>query len=100
MSEILLQAIVEKLESLEIALLKQDSVGKDEGISNKLTREIKLLQSKFINFATTLTTNNEKINDLSENIQALKVNSYNPMQYQVKHLHHFHKQVWLSVICL
>jgi hypothetical protein len=30
MSEILLQAIVEKLEALEIALLKQGSAGKDE----------------------------------------------------------------------
>ncbi len=44
MSEILLQAIVEKLESLEIALLKQGSAGKDEEMSNELIREIKLLQ--------------------------------------------------------
>ena len=94
MSEILLQAMVEKLESLEIALLKQGSAGKDEETSNG---EMKLLQSELIKWATTLKTNNEKINGLSEDIRALKVNSGNPMQNQVKHAHHFNKQVWLSV---
>ena len=94
MSEILLQAIVEKLEALEIALLKQDSAGK---IEETLNGEIKLLQSEFIKWATTFKTNNEKINGLSEEIRAIKVNSVNPVQNQVKHIHHFHKQVWLSV---
>ncbi|MDE3183724.1 MAG: hypothetical protein KGM16_09930 [Bacteroidota bacterium] len=94
MCEILLQAIVEKLEALEIALLKQGSAGKDEETSNG---EMKLLQSEFIKWATTLKTNNEKINSLSEDIRAIRVNSDNPMQNQVKHVHHFHKQVWLPV---
>ena len=94
MSEILLQAIVEKLECLEIALLKQGIAGKDEETSNG---EIKLLQSEFLKFTSAFGTNNEKINGLSEDIRALKVNSGNPMQNQVKHVHHFHKQVWLSV---
>lgn len=44
-----------------------------------------------------LLTNNEKINDLSEEIRALRVNSGNPTQNQVKPIHHFYKQVWLSV---
>ena len=45
----------------------------------------------------TFSTNNEKINGLSEDIRALRVNSGNPIQDRVKHIHHFHKQVWLSV---
>ena len=64
MSEILLQAIVEKLEALEIALLKQGSAGKDEELQKQLTQEIKLLQSEFIKFTSTFSTNNEKINSL------------------------------------
>ena len=52
MSEILLQAIVEKLEVLEIVLLKQGSAAKDEETSNELTGEIKLLQSEFLKFAS------------------------------------------------
>ncbi|MDE3181778.1 MAG: hypothetical protein KGM16_00015 [Bacteroidota bacterium] len=93
MCEILLQAIVEKLEALEIALLKQSNAGKDEETSNELTKEIKLLQSEFLKFASAFSTNNEKINGLSEDIRALKVNSGNPIQNQVKHVHHFHKEV-------
>lgn len=93
MSEILLQAIVEKLEALEIALLKQGNAGKDE----ELKAAVKSIQSEFIKFGSIFTTNNEKINDLSELINALRVKPGNPIQNEVKHIHHFHKQVWLSV---
>ena len=93
MSEILIQAIVEKLEALEIALLNQGNAGKDE----ELKAAIKSIQSEFIKFGFTFNANNEKINGLSEEIRALGINSGNPMQNQVKHIHHFHKQVWLSV---
>jgi len=97
MSEILLQTIVEKLESLEIALLKQGNTGKDEEASNELTRGIKMLQSEFIKISSTFNTNNEKINGLSEEIHGLRLKSGNSIQNRVKHVHHFHKQVWLSV---
>ncbi|KAA9042046.1 hypothetical protein FW778_08525 [Ginsengibacter hankyongi] len=93
MSEILLQAIVEKLEALEIALLKQGNAGKDE----ELKTAVKSFQSEFIKFSVTCNVNIEKMNKLSEEIHALKVNSGNSTQNQVKHIHHFHKQVWLSV---
>lgn len=93
MSEILLQAIVEKLESLEIALLKKDSGGKDE----ELKAVARSIPPELIKIISTLNANNEKINSLSEDIHALRVNSGNPVQNQVKHDHHFHMQVWLSV---
>ncbi len=97
MSEILLQAIVEKLEALETALLNQGKAGKVEETSNELAREINLLRSESLKFASAFSTNNEKINGLSEDIRALRDNSCNLTQNQVKHIHHFHKQVWLSV---
>ena len=93
MSEILLQAIVEKLEALEITLLKQGSAVKDE----ELKTAVKSIQSEFIKFNSIFTTNNEKINNLSEEIHALKVKSGNPIQNEVKQIHHFHKHVWVSV---
>jgi len=93
MSEILLQAIVEKLEALEIALLKEGSAANDE----ELKAAVKSIQSEFIKFGSIFTTNNEKINNLSERINALRVKSNNPIQNKVKRIHHFHKQVWLSV---
>lgn len=97
MSEILLQAIVEKLEALEIALLKQGSSGKDEEVSNELATAVKSIQPEFIKFSSIVNTNNEKINELSEEIHALRLKSGNPIQNQVKHIRHFHKHVWLSV---
>jgi len=96
MSEILLQAIVEKLEALEIALLKQGNANKDE----ELKAAVKSIQSEFIKFESAFSTHNEKINNLSERINALRVKSVNPIQNQVNHVHHFHKQVWLSVSLL
>ena len=91
MSEILLQAIVEKLEALESALLKQGSTGKDE----ELKTAVKSVQSELIKFTSAFSTNNKKINSLSEEIYALRVKSVNSIQNEVKQIHHFHKQVWL-----
>ncbi len=93
MSEILLEAIVEKLESLETAILKQGSGGKDE----ELEAIARSNAPELIKLSSALNATNEKTNRLSEDIQALKVNSGNPVQNQVKNIHHFHKQVWLSV---
>ncbi len=97
MSEILLQAIVEKLEALEIALLKQSGAGKDEEASSELTTAVESVQSELIKFGSIFTKNNEKINSLSEGIYTLRLMSGNPIQNQVKHIHPFHKQVWMSV---
>ncbi|HEU5053051.1 MAG TPA: hypothetical protein VFT78_08050 [Hanamia sp.] len=88
MSEILLQAIVEKLESLEIALLKQGSSGNDE----ELKAAVKSIQSFFIKFNAVCDANNKKIHGLSKEIQALQETNN-----QVRHTHHFHKHVWISV---
>lgn len=97
MSEILLQAIVEKLEALETALLRQANAGKYEEASNELTMAVKSIETEFIKISSTLSTNNKNIHGLSEEIRALRVNSGNPIQNQFNHVHHFHKQVWLSV---
>ena len=95
MSEILLQAIVEKLEALEIALLKQGSAGKIE----ELETAVRSIQSAFIKLNSAFNVNNEKIDGIAEDIRALR-----RLHNKVKHTHHFHKQVWVSVslfiICL
>ncbi len=97
MSEILLQAIVEKLEALENTLLTQGNADKNEEALNQLTTSVKSVKSELIKFGFIFTENNEKINNLSEGIYALRLKLGNPAQNQVKHTHHFHKQVWLSV---
>lgn len=96
MSEILLQAIVEKLEALEIALLKQGSAGKDEEVSNELTTAVKSVQLELIKFSSAFNSYDEKIDILSKRIHTLRIDPHNPIQNKVKHTHHFHKQVWLT----
>ena len=46
MNEILLQTIVEKLESLEIALLKESNSSKDEALQKQILQSFKLLHSE------------------------------------------------------
>ncbi len=50
----------------------------DEAPPNKLVIAVKSIQSEFIEFASTLSANNKKINALSEELQASGVNSHNP----------------------
>ena|ERR1039457_5483654 len=97
MSEILLQAIVEKREALEIVLLKQDNPGKDGEAIHELAAAVKSVLSEFIKFSSIIKANNEKVNNLSEGIHALRLKSDNSKQNRVKHAHHFHNQVWLTI---
>lgn len=97
MSEILLQAIVEKLEALEIVLLKQSIAGKNEAESSELTTAVESVQSELIKFSSIFNSYNEKIDILSKGIHTLRINPGNPIQNKVKYTHHLHKQVWLSV---
>ena len=63
MTEILLQTIVEKLESLEIALLKESDSGKDEAMQNQMLQSLKSFQSEVGKFTSQLNINNEKLQD-------------------------------------
>lgn len=98
MSEILLQTIVEKLESLEIALLKESNSSKDETLQKQILQSLKSLRSEFQMFISQLNNNNEKLNGFSKEINTLRLNLSNHTPSHVKHIHHFHKLVWVTVI--
>lgn len=100
MSEILLQAIVEKLEALEIALLKGSKPGKDEKASNELATTVKSIQSEFIKFSSVFYENNEKMNDLSEATNTLRLNIHHLAQNQLRQRKLFKKPVWLTASLL
>jgi len=57
MNEVLLQTIVEKLEALEIALLKQSQPAKDRESSKALVAVIKSVQSELMQFNSEVRTN-------------------------------------------
>lgn len=97
MSEILLQTIVEKLESLEIASLKQSDPGKDETLQKQIFQSFKSLQSEFQIIISQLNNNSEKLNSFSREINALALKIDYDSPRKVKHIHHFHKLVWITV---
>ena len=97
MSEVLLETIIEKLESLEIALLKESHANKDNATHQALLKEVSLLKSEFINHADQLKANEEKMNGLMKSISALNFKLSIPMETNIKHSHHFHKGLLVAL---
>lgn len=97
MSELLLQTIIEKLGSLEIALLKESNVGKDEATVQALLKEVKELQSEVAKLPFQFKVSDEKMTKLLEKIAALNSTLDQPMENQINHRHHLHKGVWVAV---
>jgi len=96
MSEVLLQTIVEKLEALEIALLKQSQPAKD-GELKALAAVIKSVQSELMELSSECKTNTDCVTNLSNKINTLRLNFADPEQTHFKHIHHFHKHIWISL---
>ena len=97
MNEVLLQTIVEKLEALEIALPKQSHPAKEGELSNELLTTVNSVQSELIKLNSEVRTNTDCVNNLSNQINILRLNFAHPEQNQVKHIHHFHKHIWISL---
>ncbi|MDQ2719352.1 MAG: hypothetical protein M3Z26_06260 [Bacteroidota bacterium] len=93
MNELLLQTIVEKLEVLEVTLLKESEARKENPAQRQLLQQVKIFQSEFEGFKSQLTENNGKLNKLVQNILAPD----NPKQNTVKHIHYFHNRLWVTV---
>ena len=97
MNEVLLKTIIEKLETLEIALLKQSHPIKDCESLNALETLIKSVQSELIKLNSEVRRNTDCVNNLPNQIKTLRFNLIHPEQSQVKHIHHFHKHIWISL---
>ncbi len=96
MSEVLLQSIVEKLEAIEISLLKDNNPVKEDAIQ-ALLQEVKSFQSQLAKFPLQFEKSTEKIDELLKIITALNFRLANPVAEQIKHSHHFHKGIWVAI---
>ena len=97
MSEVLLQSIVEKLEAIEISLLKDNNAIKEEMIQ-ALLKEVKSFQSLLAKFPLQFEKSTEKVDELLKIITALNFRLANPVREQIKHSHHFHKGIWITIV--
>jgi hypothetical protein len=91
MSEVLLETIIEKLESFEIAFLKESNASKDNSTQQALLKEVIALKSEFIFYRQQFRSGEEKMSEVIKSASALKFKLDIPLQYNIKHSHHFHK---------
>ena len=97
MSEILLQTIVEKLDSIEIASLKENTAGKDDALQQTLLKEVRLFQSEVKKLPAQFEISSERMGELLKGIRDLSFKLNNPLNEQITHSHHLHKGIWISV---
>src|SRR5665213_514667 len=97
MSEILLQTIVEKLESLEIALLKESNISKDETMQKQILQGFKDFQSEVGKFAFQLNIKNEKLHGFFKEINVAGLKMDNLTKSDVKHIHRYYRHLLVTV---
>lgn len=94
MSEKLLEAILEKMESFEM-LLKLTDNGKEE--MQQIRSELELLRNAINNLPAKLQLDPGKLNELTAGINKLQLQLQIPVKNQVEHKHHLHKGIWIAV---
>jgi hypothetical protein len=97
MNEILMQTIIEKLESLEISFLK-NSPDKDSKVQEKFLKEIKNYQCEITKIIPQVKSVNEKIHDLTKNVAAINFGLVNKATGQIHHTHYLQRGIWSSIL--
>lgn len=94
MSEQLLEAILEKIESFEL-LLKVTDNGKEE--IKQIKSELTLLRKEINNLPTQLQLDSGKLNEVVSAINKLQLQLNIAVRNQIEHKHHLHKGIWIAV---
>ena len=97
MNDVFLQTIVEKLEALEISMLKQDNESTNTPLHQNLLNEIKACKFGLEGLSTEVKNFSTKME-----VQLLRLDAFSGMsdkgrQNQTIHRHHLHKGLWVSV---
>ena len=96
MSEIVLKTIVEKLEALQIALLKDNNPVKEDTIQAFL-KEVRSFRAEMEKLPSQFEKSGEKNRELLQKISALNFRLDSPLEHQIKHKHHLNKGVWIVI---
>lgn len=96
MSELLLKSIIEKLEAWEIGALRDNNAGKDEAIQ-AILKEVKSFQPELSKLPSEFKAISEKMREVLRSVGALNLKLENPIKEQIKHNHHLHKGIWISI---
>jgi hypothetical protein len=94
MSEQLLEAILEKIESFEL-LLKLTDNSKDE--IQQIKSELTLLRKEIKNPPTNLQLDTGKLNEVVSAINKLQLQLNIPVRNQVEYRYHLHNGIWVAL---
>jgi hypothetical protein len=103
MSEILMQAIIEKLESVELLLKVEKTSEKNEEMI-RVVGELQLLQKSIKSLPSQVLLGSVKMGELSANINQLSEQLQKPLNSRVVYKHELHKgfliSIGLFVVCI
>ena len=94
MSEQLLEAILEKIESFELLLKVTDS-SKEE--IRQVKTELSFIKQEIKNLPAQLQLDTGKLAELITAINKLQMQLNIPVKNQIEHKHHLHKGIWIAV---
>ncbi len=95
MNELLLQTIIEKLESLELAWKVSGDIEKEA--VTKLKKEIEGLRHDFKNLPAQFLPSTSKLGELSSGIAGLSRQLQVPLQNRIEHKHELHKGMLIAI---
>src|SRR4051812_38071227 len=98
MSEVLLQAIVEKLDALSVIISKFADLSRLLSIHEALAKELALFPSEIKKLGERLTIVNNNLNKLISIAENQTFQSNQALTTNVEHRHYLHKGIWISVV--
>jgi hypothetical protein len=95
MSEVLLQTIIEKLEALEIALLKHDETALAR-VHQPISNQLKIYQTELQGCSTDVNNISKKVDLLISKLDVAAQIANKAAGGRSTHEHHLHKGLWIS----
>ncbi|GEO08696.1 hypothetical protein [Segetibacter aerophilus] len=103
MSEVVLQAIVDKLEAIEIALLKQQTMPIDDEVPRSTLIKLEAFKSELSMIAAKVRISNERLNEIWERLDSYILKRDEHVKNSVTYHLHLNKSLRISLalfICL
>ncbi|WP_018615293.1 hypothetical protein [Segetibacter koreensis] len=97
MSEIVLQAIVDKLEAIETALLKHQPLTLDDEARQAVLNELKGFRNELKNTSQGVQISNERANEILLRLDSSLSKKDAPIKTEVTYHLHLHKSLWLAL---
>lgn len=97
MSEIVLQAIVDKLEAIEIVLVKQQPVTINDEARQAILNELKAFRYELNMISAGVKIGNERANEILLRLETIALKRDEHVKTDITYHLHLHKSLWVSL---